>query len=312
MQKALIDSLDINLLTRSVVEASWTQWRTLGSYIDSEHHARSMVDPEALLLITLTLRHHEKRLWDILVSWAKNGSNLFSIQRVKNLLDGFPQLTKDRLAEFAQTARKEGNDFRWRSLVGSSLGPTPRNLDLWEAYPNSWHPAALMLRMRLGIGIGVPADLLSFLISIHGEWASASLIAQAIDYSVYSIRRVADDMASAQFIECTSSKPVKYRIKIEAWHTLLDIEEEFPRWHFWYQIYSFAAQAIIKVESGEWEGLSPYLLSTHLRDLFEDHRDAFILNHINVSEPKVHLGDEYIPAFTELIANLAAWINTKF
>jgi hypothetical protein len=270
-----------------------------------------MVDPEALLLVSLTLRHHERRLWDVLASWAKNGSKLFSLQRVKNLQDRYPVLTKGRLAEFAHRARREGNDFRWQSLAGADSGPAARNQDLWEAYPRVWQPAALVLRLRLGIGVGLMSDLLSFLISLLGEWASARLIAQATDYSVYSIRRAADNMASAQLIESTQEKPVQYRTKIEAWRDLLGIDGEFPEWHFWHQVYSFAAKVIIADESGEWEGLSPYLLSTKLRDLVEDHQDAFILNHIDFPDPRKYVGEAYLPAFSESLKNLAMWIKEE-
>ena len=310
MQRTM-KSIDIHPLRESVIEAIWIQWRSLGSLIDSDRLAHTMVDPEALLLVSLTLRHHERRLWDVLVSWAKNGSKLFSLQRVKNLQDRYPDLTKGRLAEFAHRARKEGNDFRWRSLTGSDLGPAARNQDLWEAYPRVWQPAALVVRMRLGIGIGVMSDLLSFLISLLGEWASARLIAQATDYSVYSIRRVADNMASAQLIESTQEKPVQYRAKIEAWRDLLGTDGGLPEWHFWHQVYSFAAKAIIAGESGEWEGLSPYLLSTKLRDLVEDHQDAFILNHIDFPDPRKYAGEAYLPAFSELLENLAMWIKEE-
>jgi len=290
MQRAM-NSIDINPLVESVIEAIWIQWRSLGAFIYSDRMARTMVDPEALLLISLTLRHHERRLWDVLASWAKNGSKLFSIQRVKNLKERYPDLTKDRLAEFAHRARAEGNDFRWRNQAGTDSGPAARNQDLWEAYPSVWHPSALVLRMRLGIGVGLVPDLLGFLISLRGEWASARLIAQATNYSVYSIRRVADDMAAAQLIESTQTKPVQYRAKIEAWRGLLGTGNELPEWHFWHQIYSFVAKVIIADENSHWEDLSPYLLSSKLRDLFEDHRDAFTLNHIDFPDPMKYVGE---------------------
>lgn len=301
-----MNSIDIHPLKESVTEAIWIQWRSLGSFIDTDRLARTIVDPEALLLGSLTLRHQERRLWDVLASWAQNGSQLFSLQRVKNLLDRYPELTRDRLAEFAHRARAEGNDFRWRSLAGADSGPAARKQDLWEAYPSLWHPSALVLRLRLGIGVGAVSDLLSFLISLRGEWASARLIAQATDYSVYSVRRVADDMASAQLIESTQAKPVQYRVKIEAWRELLGTGGELPQWHFWHQVYSFASKLIIAGESGDWEGLSPYLLSTKLRDLVEDHQDAFILNRIDLPDPSRYAGEEYLPAFAETIVNLAA------
>src|SRR3972149_8124511 len=105
-----MNSLDIQPLEESVIEAIWIQWRSLGSLIDSDRLARTMVDPEALLLVSLTLRHRERRLWDVLASWAKKGSKLFSLQRVKNLLDRFPDLTKDRLGGIVAWGRGGGGE----------------------------------------------------------------------------------------------------------------------------------------------------------------------------------------------------------
>ena len=306
-----MNSIDIHSLRESVIEAIWIQWWSLGSLIDSDRLAHTMVDPEALLLVSLTLRHHEKRLWDVLTSWAKNGSKLFSLQRVKNLRDRYPDLSQGRLEEFAHRARVEGNDFRWRSLAGANLGPAARNQDLWEAFPRVWQPAALVLRLRMGIGVGLVSDLLSFLISLRGEWASARLIAQAIDYSVDSIRRVADNMASAQLIESTQEKPVQYQAKIEAWRDLLGADNGLPEWRYWHLVYSFASKVIIAGESGKWEGHSPYMLSTKLRDLVEEHKDAFILNHIHYPDPRKYAGEEYLPAFSKSLENLAMWIREE-
>jgi hypothetical protein len=306
-----MNNIDIHLLKEAVIEAIWIQWRSLGSFIDTGRLARTIVDPEALLLVSLALRHRERRLWDIAASWARNGSRLFSLQRVKNLMDRFPDLTRERLSEFAHRAKAEGNDFRWQSLAGAEPGPSARKQALWEAYPSNWHPSALVLRLRLGIGVGVVSDLLSFLISLQGGWASARLIAQALDYSVYSIRRVADDMASAQLIESTQAKPVQYRVKVEAWRKLLGIGSELPEWHFWHQVYSFACKAIIADESGDWEGLSSYLLSTKLRDLVTEHQDALILNRIDLLDPTRYTGEEYLPAFAEMTVKLAEWIKNE-
>jgi hypothetical protein len=169
----------------------------------------------------------------------------------------------------------------------------------------------MVLRLRLGIGVGLVSDLLSFLISLQGEWASARQIAQAIDYSVDAIRRVADDAASAQMIDSTQEKPVQYRGKIEAWRNLLDTDNGLPEWRYWHRVYSFAAKVIIAGESGDWEGLSPYMLSTKLRDLVEVHQNAFILNHIDYPDPRKYAGEEYLPAFFESLANLAKWIKEE-
>lgn len=297
-----------NELTKAVLEAVWIQWRSIGTLIESERVSRSLVDPEALLLMSLNLGHHEKRLWDIMDSWARNGSQLFSIQRLKNLQKTFPNKTQDRLAEFAWKAKVKGKDQRWRSLMGESSTIQTRSQELWKAYPASWRSSAIMLRLRLGFGIGAVSDLLTILISHRGDWVSPRSIAKAINYSVYSIRRSADNLADARLIESTRKKPVQYRIEPKAWSNLLGIDEPIPDWRFWYQIYSFVSSLIVSTENGDWDELSSYLLSSKLRDSIELHEDAFSLNHIEYPLPRDFAGDEFLPAFKNFIGNLGEWI----
>lgn len=297
-----------NELTKAVLETVWIQWRSIGTLIESERVSRSLVDPEALLLMSLNLGHHEKRLWDIMDSWARNGSQLFSIQRLKNLQKTFPDKTQDRLAEFAWKAKVKGKDQRWRSLIGESSTIQTRSQELWKAYPASWRSSAIMLRLRLGFGIGAVSDLLTILISHRGDWISPRSIAKAINYSVYSIRRSADNLADARLIESTRKKPVQYRIEPKAWSDLLGIDEPIPDWRFWYQIYSFVSSLIVSTESGDWDELSSYLLSSKLRDSIELHEDAFGLNHIEYPISRDFAGDEYLPAFKNFIGNLGEWI----
>ncbi len=307
MQQEILNTIG-NELTKAVLEAVWIQWRSIGTLIESERVSRSLVDPEALLLMSLNLGHHEKRLWDIMDSWAMNGSQLFSIQRLKNLQKAFPDKTQDLLAEFAWKAKVKGKDQRWRSLMGESSTIQSRSQELWKAYPVSWRSSAIILRLRLGFGISIVPDLLAILISQRGDWINPRSIAKAINYSVYSIRRSADNMADARLIESTRKKPVQYRTEPEIWSNLLGIDESMPSWQFWYQIYSFVSSLIVSTESGEWDDLSSYMLSSRLRDLIELHQDAFSLNHIEHPISRDYTGDEYLPAFRNFIENLGIWI----
>jgi len=296
-------------LSNALLEAIWIQWRSLGTFIDTNRFSKSLVDPDALLLMSLTLRHHERRLWDLMDSWARNGSKLFSIQRVKNLMGGFPPLTQDRLSEFAHRARNDGKDHRWKNLSGLDGGPSTRSRDLWKAYPEVWHPSALILRLRLGLGMGIASDLLAFLLSLNGDWCDTTSISQAIDYSPYSVRRIADNMTAAGLLESTRRKPVRYRVDAPFWCQLLAIDGEILGWRFWQKLYSFSSTLIVALDVDKWEDRSPYLLSTELRDLVEKHENAFKLNKIEYPEPQSFSGEDYLVAFAGFVSRLAAWIK---
>jgi hypothetical protein len=307
MQREIVNQI-WNELRDALLDSIWIQWKSLGTFVDTDGLSKSLVDPDSLLLISLELRHHEGRLRDMLASWAINGSTLFSVQRIKNLLGNHSFRTGDRLSEFAFQALSDGKDHRWKSLAGSDGGPGVRHRDLWKAYPAIWHPSALFLRLRLGFGIGIAPDLIAYLLSLNGEWSNTRLISQAIDYSPYSVRRVADRMAAAGLLESTQQKPVRYRLDASSWCQLLGIDREVPSWHYWNKVFAFSSAFLSKVED-EWVDRSPYILSTELRDLVEAHKDTFRLNKIDYPDPNGFEGEDYLEAFLKFIPKLAAWIR---
>jgi hypothetical protein len=296
-------------LTDTLLDSLWIQWGSLGSFVDTNRCSSSLVDPDALLLMSLTLRQHEKRLWDLLASWAGNGSKLFSIQRVKNLVKGFPSVTRERLSEFSYRAINEGKDHRWKALSGTNGGPEARSRILWEAYPRVWHPTALILRLRLGFGIGITSDLLAYLLSLNGAWSSTTKMSLAIEYSQYSIRRNADAMTAAGFLESTNKKPFQYRVNTPPWKQLLSINGVVPGWKYWNKLFSFLATYLFLLNGERAEGQSPYLLSSELRDLVGGHEDAFNLNNIDYPKPQVFIGEDYLSGVIDFVPALADWIR---
>ena len=299
----------VEKVAEAAIESAWTQWRSLGLHITATRRAQWMVDPEALVLISLTLRNRERRLWDVLASWAKENSRLLSIQRVKNLQSRYPSLTRDYLAEFAHLAATKGGDHRWKKLASATPGPPPRDQSLSSPSPKGWDPAALMVRLRLGLGVGLQADILTFLLSLRGAWASARVIAEATSYSVYSIRRTADKMAEAQMIRSTMAKPIEYRADARAWASTLGIEEELPRWRYWSQAYAFVAELLLLDSEKGPEASTPYVLSSRLRDLVEKHQDSLQLNRIPYGESGRLIGEDYLGAFDHIVEGLTNWMS---
>jgi hypothetical protein len=268
-----------------------------------------MVDPEALVLLSLALRDHERRLRDVLASWAASDSGGLSVQRMKNLAGKFPGRVKDRLAEFALIALEDGGDHRWRRLAGA--GPTPRARGKRLGAPDrkGWDPAALMVRLRLGMGVGLHADILTFLLALQGEWASVRLVADATGYNAYAIRRTAEKLAEARFIESTGEKPLEYRADPSAWKGALGLTEGVSPWRFWFQAYALVADLMTAAEDKSLRASSSYVLSSRLRDLMEKHQDALRLNRIPAPDASQFKGEAYLEAFGGILKNVATWLS---
>src|SRR2546427_10029084 len=109
-------------LREAAARAAWTQWGAIFTFPASRRPAKSIVDPEALLLGSLALSEHEPRLRGVVQLWARHESRLLSVQRMKNLVPLFRRAVRERLAEFARLAVTEGRDQRRRPVAGRSSG----------------------------------------------------------------------------------------------------------------------------------------------------------------------------------------------
>lgn len=287
-------------LREAAAQAAWIQWSAIFTVAASRHPARSIVDPEALLLTSLALRDHEPRLWSAVVMWAHFGARLLSVQRAKNLARLFPAMVRDRLGEFARLAIQDGGDQRWRSLVGAarSMGPRDGRGRAKEGTPLVSGSAALMLRLRLGLGVGIKPDVLAYLIGIAGGANPVVLIARATVYQGRAVRRALEELEAAAFIESRRWTPVAYRVDNAKWAGLLDFEAKNPpAWREWAGLYAFVAAL------DEWSRALPrseLVLASEARDLVAAHAE-WLDRAIRVPMLDKYRGVAYVGPFVKAI-----------
>jgi len=262
-------------LREATAQAAWTQWSAIFTVAASRRTAQSIVDPEALLLVSLALRDHEPRLWSAAVMWAQFGARLLSVQRAKNLARLFPAEVAQRLGEFAALAMRDGGDQRWRSLVGSARtnGPRGGKGRVKEGTPVLVGGPALMLRLR-GLAVGIKPDVLAYLIGTAGGANPVVLIARATAYQGRAVRRALEELQAAGFIESRPSwTPVAYRVDNAKWAGLLEFDPHHPpAWRGWGTLFAFV------VALDTWSRSlpdAPIVLASEARDLVEAHSRAF-------------------------------------
>ena len=325
--RAAVDEAQAGALVQRTEQAAreaaltvcWEQWRSLGAYAGAYgvRRATSIIDPEALVLLSLLLRDEERRLDDFMGWWAATGATLLSVQRVHNLARGFPEQVQERLAAFARLATEEG-DRRWarHQAEFSGFALTPREgkgaerLALYEA-------PALMLRLRAGFGVGAKADLLAFLLGLGGERASTKEAAKALGYTEVAVRTAAQEMVLARFVAETPERPARYAADPEAWAGLLGFgggdrpPEEYgasPRWQHWAGVFAFLTDVLVWVDRGREAEWSPYLWSSRARDLSERHRKALDVVRLRCPDAERHRGSAYLSAFAGAVQAAAEWV----
>jgi hypothetical protein len=306
----------------------WRQWARLGASAlqGEEGGARAIVDPEALLLLSLYLEPAERRLRDFTYWWAHVGSELMSVQRTKTLLKRFPPETKRRLGAFARQATEAG-DKRWRRYASDEPGSGEsdsnetrgegRRSGKGAERPRLSVSPALVLRLRAGFGVSAKADVLAYLLGTRERAASVQETADATAYSRATVGGALGDMARAGFIQETGDRSARYFAPVRPWAQLLGFERRpadadgaaangAPAWRYLSGLFAFLAQT--DRWAREADDLSDYLLSSRARDVYIRHQPAFEKNRIDVPRPEAYKGAAYLEGFEETVDDLIRWL----
>ena len=302
----------------AAVQLCWTQWQAMGSLGSRVGSARAeaIIDPEALVLLSIYCHDEERRLIDMVAWWAAVGSRLTSLQRMRRVAARFSgRAGTDGLEFFASLAVQSG-DRRWKKHASRQVPEWVRPLKGRDE-PMLIESSALWPRLRAAFGVGAKADTLVFLLGLRGAWASTKVISIATGYSPVAIRRAAGEMALAHLIRETEGRPVEYSAPTRQWAELLELypsaplrqpEPQMPAWRFWSEIGAFLAGVIEGFRRSETdERIGPHVVASGVRDLIHRHRLAFDFNKITIPPPEAFSGLEMLDGLQETVRVVAAW-----
>lgn len=302
---------------KAAVDLCWRQWSSVASGAVAEQDARTIIDPEALVLASLALSNREPRLAEITHRFMLSLSGVLSVGRMRRLLDGTTRETTDRFEYVATLARFQGGDARWRKLASNTA---PRLAESFkfesEMKPRYARPAALVYRLRMGLGVGIKADTLAFLIGT-GEWKSVREVADSTAWNRTAARRALDDLTLAGFIE--SSEPADwhpararhYRAVVSRWRDVAQLGESPAEWGYHLERFTF----IIRIHdwlgepnaSQRWDELQ---LGYWAKEWMAKNSAAFRFGELVPAEPRGTL-EEVGEQFKRDLDALARWMTEK-
>ena len=254
---------------RSLVEACYAQWSVLGFSGRGVFAPDNptIIDIEALVLATLVARDDEKRLDDALGWWAEVGATLTSRHRARALRKRWPDLAASRWAAFAGLVHARGTPGWSADASGESgLDLAPRSGKGLEQV-RTHQPGALMARLRLGLGVGARADLLTWLIGRGGQAATVADAREALAYSDVALRAAATEMAASGLIRAAKRQPLRVHAS-PGWLGLLGIDER-PVWNGAGEGLRSQVDVIETVERGRKDEWSDYVWRSRGLDLAE-------------------------------------------
>jgi len=308
------------LAKEAAIQLCWTQWRSIGSIGSPVGTARAeaIIDPEALILLSLYCQDEERRLTDMVAWWAEVGSRLTSLQRMRRVAKRFPGRTGMEGLEFFASLADRSGDRRWKRQASAPVPEWVRPAKGPEE-PMLIESSALWPRLRAAFGVGAKADTLVFLLGLQGAWASAKVISFATGYSSVAVRRAAGEMALAHLIRETEGRPAEYVAPARQWAELLELypiaggrhqNPQTPAWRFWSEICAFLVGVMeLHQRSRVDQRSGPYVIASGARDLIEQHTRAFSFNSIPIPPPNAFRGLEMLDGLQETVRIVVGWVG---
>jgi len=283
-----------------VFEFLWRQWSTLGVAGITESKDDRVIDPDTLLLFSLSVCRYEPRLFDEIIDWLSQNGHLINVQRLQQVQIKYDFDCGPQLSAIAERLSKTSKyKLKWSGLAkkyhekpakplffdkkGKALPyPKGRDCDLeflahglmrgkinlrdHSGNFDIQNPACLLLRLRALLGINARAEILCLLASVKEIHPSEA--ARRTAYYQKTIQTTLVDMAQSGVILTRTSKKEKfYGLKPGTLDTLLKPNGKSSCWINW--------PALLKTIEIVWEKLcelsnqklDPLLRSSELKKL---------------------------------------------
>ncbi|MFC1782054.1 hypothetical protein ACFL02_00545 [Planctomycetota bacterium] len=244
----------------------WRQWNILGIAGIAKLEDNRIIDPEALLLFSLSICRYEPRLFDEIIDWLFQNGQFINVQRLKQMQRKYDFNCGEQLSAVAELlAQKSSYKLKWSGLAkkyyqenieplffdkeGNAL-PCPTddnanaeflihglkrgqiNLRNYSQAFDLQSPACLLLRLRALLGINARAEILCLLASVKEIHPSQA--ARITGYYQKTIQTTLVEMAQSGVILMRISKKEKfYRLKPGVLDVLLTPQDQSPQWINW-------------------------------------------------------------------------------
>lgn len=167
-------------------------------------------------------------------------------------------------------------------------------------------PAALMVRMRVLLGVGMRTDIITFLLTVRDGYIAPDDVAAATAYNLASVRRVLAQLAEAGGLNYAAGTYPGYSIKGSPLQRLTGPSaSETPRWRYLAQVYALVVEYLSWWREVEARPLSPFAVAVKGDELFERHRRAFVDTGLTEPHRTAGVGDHWAAE----LHRLAEWLD---
>ncbi|MBN1983512.1 MAG: hypothetical protein JW795_18385 [Chitinivibrionales bacterium] len=326
-----------NDFLENILEFLWRQWSALGVAGYSQSSDTWTIDPEALLLLSLSLSRYEPRLFDEIMDWLATNGSMMNIQRIKSILSQEHFQSQKLMSAVAFIMSKIGKAAKWNRLSQiNEVSEVEEELFIKKngepishfgrSDPNFYkfgflrgplkirghtkmvgvtRNTGLLFKLRALWGINARAEIMLYLLT-H-ETGHPRKIAQETYYFQKTVQDALVEMARSGIIGIqTKGKEKHYWIRREDWFRVLQINDPQPVWITWPPLLRALELIWFKICEPDFLNSDDLLQSSELRQLMKSIRPAIVksgFGHL-LSDDVHYLGEAYIPVFISDIDRL--------
>ncbi|TYO98346.1 hypothetical protein EDC39_107147 [Geothermobacter ehrlichii] len=283
----------------------WRQWSAIGVSGYSGSEELKVVDPEALLLLTLTVARYDARLFDEVLDWLVVNGDFLNVQRLQSLVKQFDFQARAELSAVAELlGQKASVALKWNKLAtrytqdkesplfymkDGRLMPAPKDCDkvfqrhgllrppvkmrnLSQPFPSEGLPT-LLLRLRALLGVNLRCEILCLLGSV--DEIHPSLIARRIGQHPRSTQNVLAEMVLSGVVQVrTRAREKIYSLTPGILDRLLR-PEGFTPWQNSVPLFRALEILWLGVSDPRRQKLDPLMLASECRRLAKEMKGLF-------------------------------------
>ena len=299
-----------------LLDLLWRQWTALGVMGHSKPSEQTVLDPEALLLITCTIGRHDPRLFDAMLDWTRINGRYLNVHRLRRMLKTQNFTGESVYSAVAATMYAVDPSAKWAQSAKGSVSheeplffmdngmpfPIMHESDaifrscgfLRERYESrsaaqlfpSDRVANLTLCLRAMLGISARCEIFTYL--LLNKEGSPRAMAKICTYYPATISKAMADMNDSGYVTSRIEGRHRYYTLIsKAWRDFL-IGEELPVWITWPALFSALEQTWMFLQAPDFNEKGSLAHASALRRMLK----ASLVDKMAVSGLPVTLNDE--------------------
>jgi len=286
-----------------LLDLLWRQWSALGVPGRTTVEERRVVDPESLLLLSLTVGRYDARLFDEILDWLVVNGAYLNVQRLRNLMKRFNFQSQAQLSAVSELLMKKSNDpLKWKRLAAPRSPQNPEPLFFLKSgkpipTPNEKAPEfsaygllrgpiklrghaqpfptkgmpSLLLRLRALLGVNARCEL--FCLLAAAEEIHPSDVARQTGYSPRTVQNTLAEMSRSGVVQMRSGNREKwYCLQNDVLDHLLKPEGSPTPWINWAPLFRALERLWIGVIDPKRQNLDPLTQASELRRLGKEIR----------------------------------------